>query len=322
MNSERPLPISVIIPTRNSMPEIVEHTRSLNQWIQEIAEVVVVDSQSQDGTPEHIQTELKHSNVKLINHPPGLYQSWNAGIKQASAKYIYIATVNDKIPFESLLGLYKTAESHTADVVLSPPEIVSPSGDSLNKKWPLHRFIKAKGLKTIHELSELECLTHNTVFLPGTLLGSSASNLYKTSFLQEHPFPTDCGHAGDSAWAIQQSSQGKWVIEPRLASKFVSHPKSSTSADPQISTRENCYKIAQCAWEDFFTRNTDLELKKSIHELHKHWVQKNSATAEFKTLKKGRLPWHLNPRAWRIRKQKKALERDIKTIQEFLLSRS
>ena len=45
-----------------------------------LQEVIVVDSFSTDGTIELIKAELRHPQLKIMAHPPGLYQSWNHGI--------------------------------------------------------------------------------------------------------------------------------------------------------------------------------------------------------------------------------------------------
>ncbi|MDG1302301.1 MAG: glycosyltransferase, partial [Opitutae bacterium] len=114
-------PITVVIPTRNSMPELKAHIDSLNGWLHRVRQVVVVDSESTDGTAEYLREHLKHDCVEFLNHPPGLYQSWNAAIKLVLSEYTYIATVNDFMPFETLAQLYSEANRLAADVVVSAP---------------------------------------------------------------------------------------------------------------------------------------------------------------------------------------------------------
>ncbi len=81
------LDIGVVVPTRNSMPHIRDHVEALNQWIGRVKEVVVVDSQSVDGTVDYIREHLLHSNLVIVDHPPGLYESWNAGISKIQSEY-------------------------------------------------------------------------------------------------------------------------------------------------------------------------------------------------------------------------------------------
>ena len=73
------------------MPYLQRHVEGLNGWLDLAQEVVVVDSFSTDGTVEYLRRHLKHPAVTYITHPPGLYASWNHGITQITAKYVFIA---------------------------------------------------------------------------------------------------------------------------------------------------------------------------------------------------------------------------------------
>ena len=87
------LPVSVLVPTRNAAPLLAEHLAAMRAWTDAVAEIVVVDSQSTDGTVEMIRAGLKHPRIKVLQHPPGLYQSWNFGIGQLESELCYISTV-------------------------------------------------------------------------------------------------------------------------------------------------------------------------------------------------------------------------------------
>jgi len=324
MKTDRPLPISVIIPTMNCIAEIPEHIKALNRWITEVNEVIVIDSESNDGTMECLKQDLTHPNITFINHPPGLYQSWNAAIQVAKSKYVYVATVSDKIAFTTLEKLYQTAESSNADAVLSAPNIISPDGKKLNKKWPLHRFIESRGLTEPYCPTHLERLIHNTINLPGTLIGSSASNLYKTETLQTTPFPLDCGNTGDSAWAIQQSLMGVWMIIPNLQSKFVFHSNRGIPADIRQKIKESCYKQAAKTWNEFFeqdnNRNKYQDILPLIKQLHRLWSEKSPISQRLKQQKKKSWPWFLSLVAWKLRCQQKTIETQIHIIQRKLFN--
>lgn len=322
MNKDNLLPISVIIPTLNSISEIVGHIQSLNKWIAQVSEVIVVDSESSDGTMEHMQQHLKHPNAKFINHPPGLYQSWNAAIKEAKSKYVYIATVSDEIPFSTLQKLYEVAESHDADVVLSPPTLVAPSGEIHNKKWPLHYFIESRGLTEPYRLSHWERLVYNTVDLPSTLIGSSASNLYKTKTLQDTPFPVDCGVTGDSAWAMQQSLTGNWIIVPNLPSKFIFLSNRNLPDKTRTAMRLACYQQSAKTWEEFLQQENNNEKYSGvpilISELQKCLEKKYLVSSQLRRCKKQILPWYLSPKGWLLRRQEKAIKAELDRIKREL----
>jgi glycosyltransferase involved in cell wall biosynthesis len=61
---------------------------ALRSWLDLAQEVVVVDSESSDGTVEFLQSELRHPNLRFLSHPPGLYQSWNFGIRNLNTSLL------------------------------------------------------------------------------------------------------------------------------------------------------------------------------------------------------------------------------------------
>jgi len=55
------------------------------------------------------------------------------------------------------------------------------------------------------------------------LLGSCASCLFRASFLQSRPFPTDHHHYGDTAWTYQHLPEATLSFHPTPVAKFVIH---------------------------------------------------------------------------------------------------
>ncbi len=122
------LPIGGPVPTRNCAPLLQRHLESMVKWLDLIEEIVVVDSFSEDGTLEMIKAGLRHPRLRILSHPPGLYQSWNHGIQQLNAKYCYISTIGDTISRDGLQHLVDAAENLRCDVVMSKPEFLSMDG--------------------------------------------------------------------------------------------------------------------------------------------------------------------------------------------------
>ncbi|MDA9260659.1 glycosyltransferase [Puniceicoccaceae bacterium] len=318
------LKLSVIIPTRNSMPHIEQHVAALNDWIGQAREVVVVDSESADGTIEYIREHLEHPDVIYLDHPPGLYQSWNAGIQCVTSQYTYIATVNDFMPFETLLRLYEAAELHEADVVVSEPKIVSTNPGREPKLWPIHRFIESCAIDEPYVISPLELLVCNSIDLPGTLIGSSASNLYRTSALQKQPFPCDYGHAGDSAWALLSSLKQKWAIVPFGKSTFWYHGGGHASKSGR-ELRSKLHALAACQVEHLHRASLadepDQSLLEGLTAFSVLWAQREASVAEYQKYRKGGIPWVLLPWAWRCRRRKNLSKQKLdRHVQQLLQS--
>lgn len=307
----RMLNISVVIPTRNAMPHIREHIEALSAWIAHVQQVVVVDSESTDGTLECIRKNLTHANVTYLNHPPGLYQSWNAAIHAAGSKYTYIATVNDFMPFSTLARLHEEAEQHQADVVVSAPTIVADPGQAI-KEWPIHRFIATCSIDAPYVVEPLELLMLNLIDLPGTLIGSSASNLYRTLVLQQQSFPCDCGHAGDSAWAIVSSLRRRWLVVPNVESTFWHHGGHVRRGGGGPAVRA---RLCELATEQVAEARGSATLSKpeqecliALEELLDLWLRGGQSALEHHAYGGGKIPRVLLPRAWKswVRKRARA----------------
>lgn len=281
------------------MPLLPGHIESMRAWLDLAEEVVVVDSHSQDGTPELLQRELGGPRFRLLSHPPGLYQSWNFGIAQCRAQYIYIATVGDAMTREGLEALEAAATRLTADVVISPPRMVTVSGEPKEKLWPIHALIEQLALTSPVGLSGAGAQLFAVANLLRGILGSSASNLYRAETLQRFPFRTDFGTAGDLAWGLEHAGAVRWAIVPRAFSTFVFHPKAYSKRDYAVDGfHEKCLGLAQECLHRASSPGTSGEEALEMTSIVNAWGEYLQARAVF--LESRRLPaWWLRPSAWR-----------------------
>ena len=306
------------------MPDLQEHVAALNEWIEQVREVVVVDSESSDGTVEYIKAHLKHSNVIYIDHPPGLYQSWNTAIGRATSRYTYIATVNDYMPYDTLLRLVTEAKVHSADIVISAPTLVSDSPRMVQKQWPIHRYLELSAIKVPTLLNPVELLVWNSLYLPGTLMGSSASNLYRTKALQEQPFPGNYGHAGDSARAIQSSLTSKWLIVPEGESTFWNHGGGHSGAlGRRLRSRLHglSAELVERACKVGALTVREQQVLCELSGLSVVRAQKDAISSEYKKYRKARLPWLFFPKAWKVRAQKNRIRKELNQAITALLDK-
>lgn len=186
-----------------------------------VEQIIVVDSSS-DGSLEFLQTQLINTNVEYHSVPPGLYQAWNFGVSKARAQYCYFSTVGDSITADGLQHLYGIASNESLDAVLSPPEMLDIEGKPSAMRWPIHDFVATLCDENFLPSRE-ETVRWLTAFLPFTILGSSASNLYRTEFLKANPFPIEFSHNGDAALGLQISPFVKMAVTKKICSRFVTH---------------------------------------------------------------------------------------------------
>jgi glycosyltransferase involved in cell wall biosynthesis len=295
------LPLSVLVPTRNSMPLLPKHVESMRPWLDVAEEVVAVDSHSEDGTREFLERELKHPNVRVLSHPPGLYQSWNFGIQQCRAKYIYVSTIGDAISREGIELLVSAAERLDAEIVVSPPRMVR-EGRPEERRWPVHELVGDRQLREPVVFSPFETFTFAFVNLRKAILGSSASNVYRAELLQRLPFPTDFGTAGDLGWILQHAADIHLAVLPNTVSTFLFHPKVYSKRDYAVNDfAEKCLATARETLARATAKSdwSSAQGIASLHELDVAWSEYLQAKRAFKMRRIGGALWMLWPANWR-----------------------
>jgi len=216
-------PISAVLPIYNCEVPLRRHLKNVALWASSVQEIIVVDSGSTDGSLEQAREELNSFGARFIHNPPGLYQSWNAGIAAATSPWCYISTVEDPISLEGLNHLFEVITRYDADVVISPPEMRNQNGvEPVEEKMPSNRLSDSFLNNAIADrlLTRSETIALLCGFLPHGILGSSASNLYRTSLIQKQPFPEDFGHCGDTAWGVTVSPVARIAFTPKECAQF------------------------------------------------------------------------------------------------------
>jgi glycosyltransferase involved in cell wall biosynthesis len=318
--STKPHPIGVVFPTYNCAGALKNHLAAMEDWLDLVQEIVVVDSHSEDGSLEMIQERIRHPGLRIFSRPRGLYQSWNFGISQITSKYTYISTVGDLITRDGIKHLVETAERLDSDVVVSPPRFASTEGKNISSvRWPIHHIISNMQMPAPCLLSKFSvfvlavdyALNHG---LQG-ILGSSASNIYRTEVLQRFPFPTDCGSPGDVVWGVRHARDLAFAVTPVCFSEFLFHEKEYT-----MNTRQqNALIMENLAKEARAILIHEVEGDNHEARMFFDWLQ---ASEEYnrarKTLEEYRSrpwPWYLCPAAWRARSQKRLGRKQIASLQ-------
>ncbi|HWF19528.1 MAG TPA: glycosyltransferase [Verrucomicrobiae bacterium] len=295
--------IGVLVPTFNCAGLVANHMESLNSWIDLATEVVVVDSDSTDGTVEQLKKNLRHPNVRFLQHPRGLYQSWNFGIGKLTTEYAYISTVGDSISREGLEHLREIATAHECDVVLSKPRFVDNEGHSQGQTcWPIDDL---RGHFPGQQPLVLEGLELSLLVLANctaAILGSSASNLYRTRCLQQRSFPTEYGTVGDGAWGLINAHDMRMGFTGEIFSTFRDHPKAYSRSDYFVDSLHN--KLFNLACESFKCHVAQSsEMQKRARMANADLIMQTLARHLACQCRLGKcrdmkLPWILNPAAW------------------------
>lgn len=296
------LPVGVLIPTRDAMQYLRQHLDAMQPWLASVDEIVVVDGFSKDGTIGFLREHLRHPRVRFFLHPPGLYASWNFGLRQLRAEFAYVSTVGDTITADGLHTLLATAKKFTSDAVLSPPRFVSPDGKPADDRWPIHDWIESERITTAAELSGVRAFLLSAANAPRGILGSSAGNLYRTATMRARPFPTEFGHAGDTAWALANALETRLAVCPEAMSTFLVHAtQHSRPSDDGPPLRDRLLALAV----EKATRFASPAVVQWLADFQNAIRASADADRRYRAMRRPMLPWFLraSTRAGRAEKQ-------------------
>lgn len=232
--------LGLVLPVLDCRPILERQLGALHALLDRVDEVVVVDGHSRDGSLEFLAANLPHPGLRAVRHPRGLYASWNAALALLSTEHVLIATAGDAMDRDGLAHLHGLARAHDADVVVSPPRLLDEHHVAFAQPdWPLHQILRRRGVTEPFVVEPAQAARWAFHFAGSErgILGSSASNLYRTRLLQEHPFPIDCGPAGDVAWGIRNFSTSRVVVTPRPCADFVYHPRRPLPVEQRVGVR-------------------------------------------------------------------------------------
>ncbi|MBU6182383.1 MAG: glycosyltransferase family 2 protein [Verrucomicrobia bacterium] len=281
------------------------HVQGLLPWMDLVQEIIVVDSQSTDGSPEFLKETLGHRNLRVVQHPPGLYASWNYGIAQLQTDFFIMSTTGDTITREGVVRLMDCASQERLDVVLGKPIFEDIRGRKKKYVWPLDDILEDHRRTGPHvAFSGLEAIVHAIGRPNSALLGSSASNLYHTEFFRNRPFPLDWGVAGDGGWVWQHAVEARWGAIPGTHSKFLIHPPQSRREDlkPKLQQRADwTLRESVPRWISSGIISKDQLEAIEFEKLAACLTEYLDAKEDLDAIRKAGVPWVFSPAAWKKR---------------------
>jgi hypothetical protein len=316
MRHDTKMKLGVVIPTLNCAHLMEGHVDSMLPWLDRADEIIVVDSHSTDGTLDILKRRVSHPNLQIHQRPKGLYQAWNFGISQVKSKYTYVSTVGDSITPYGIDHLLNVAESLSADVVISKPDFINEAGVPIKGPFfPVDKIISMLRITEPSKVGTLTCLLFQILTIPGAILGSSASNLYRTDVFQKNPFPTEFGTTGDGAWGIKNVFRYALAVTPERFTIFREHEKAYQKKDYAVSElNDKLLDLMKMTVENectdnpaFRSRYEELGINEML-SLVTRWlgIQRNLEIARSQAL-----PWSLNPKAWILRSQRSRCQKRL-----------
>ena len=298
--------ISVIIPVYQCAERLSEHVESLRLLRPLVHEFIWVITESPDRSHEIAREAAKELGGQILEVARGLYQAWNSGIARATKEFIYISTIGDTITPDGLNALALCIKKNQADMVFSPPVIWPRTKTNLKKSchWPVFRFAETLRLFAGAKIPKESAMIMQLLSGASGLLGSCASCLFRASFLQKQPFPTDHYHYGDTAWTFRHLHESVLCYYQQPVARFVIHDDSiqRTVSKSQIFT---------------LTHQLASHLSPSLAQVRDNYIHHSIELDKLRN-PHPKFGWWWIPAAWRARVIRNISEKTlIKKIKQF-----
>jgi hypothetical protein len=149
-------------------------------------------------------------------------------------------------------------------------------------------------------------------FMRKAILGSSASNLYRTDCLRARPFPTDFGHAGDVGWGLRHSADIRLGMVPAEVSTFVFHARTKRVAKNADTLRVEAARTTLARVRERMSPEAN-RLAEKLCDLWQHQFAAQRRREETSA-------WYLRPSGWRDRAQHRQTAAELKNLQRDVLA--
>ena len=141
--------------------------------------------------------------------------------------------------------------------------------------------------------------------------------------MQRHPFPTEFGYSGDSAWSWLHAAEVTYGIVPDRFSTFALHPTTASGAEKQslLAARraDAVLRAAMDSWRRAGVVDEQI-LPRALWEGLMTWLTIHFDTkVAFDEDRRHALPWVLNPRAWRNRIQREHADKKLHELKRVAL---
>ncbi|WP_029232766.1 glycosyltransferase family 2 protein [Butyrivibrio sp. VCB2006] len=128
--------VAVIIPNFNGKKYLADCLRSLRKQTFKDFEVILVDNGSEDGSVSFVQKEFPEARIIDLSENTGFANAVNVGIKETSAKYVFLLnndTICDESAIEALVKVMDKKPSvfsaQAKMLQIKEPHLIDDAGD-------------------------------------------------------------------------------------------------------------------------------------------------------------------------------------------------
>jgi glycosyltransferase involved in cell wall biosynthesis len=265
-SEEKPL-VSICMPHLNSVPFTNERmdtiiSQTLRDW-----ELIVVDSDSDDGSRQILERYgSADRRIRIVTGPrDGIYTNLNRAIDRASGKYVYIATSDDTMAADCLEKMVQVLEKNPECAVCHCSlQIIDDRGQPVSDAddWAQYsRQTECFGdwINTPHiRMAPHDGILH---FSLGTVYTSLTQLLVRRQVFDDIGlFRTDCSPHADFEWGMRLGLTENVVHLPERLATWRCHKAQATQEKHQLRVRAGgeFYRLTGLALAAHKKRDPDL----------------------------------------------------------------
>ncbi|TYS60081.1 glycosyltransferase [Sutcliffiella horikoshii] len=234
--------ISIIVPIYNVeryLPTCIESI--YNQSFQDYELILVNDGSFDNSAEICMEYAEKDNRIKIVNKKNGgLSSARNAGVQEASGKYIIFVDPDDKLSENYLNKLYSTAEKNNCCVVVSGYQTIPDlekrkPGFQLNKVLSGKKFILSS--QKVHSNNDL-CFVWRYIYKRSVLEGNNIRFNEEVFIGEDVIFNLSCLLKASRVVAIPDTLYQYTINNPESLMKISYKPKLESSLLVQYRIRK------------------------------------------------------------------------------------
>ena len=235
--------VSICMPHLNSRPFTQERLETILQQTVADWELIIVDSHSDDGSYEWLETRARDDRrIRLVQAPrDGIYANLNRALQLATGTYVYIATSDDTMTPDCLERLVEALEQNPdCGVAHCCLNIIDEQGQPVGSADAWKNYLAQEYFGEWIHRDHIRQAPHDGLLHFGllTIYTSLTQLLVRRSALERIGFfRTDCGSYADFEWGMRVGLTENVVHVPRALATWRRHGQQATQTDRLLRAR-------------------------------------------------------------------------------------
>lgn len=164
-SEQNPL-VSVITPVYNGEKHLKEALSSVSNQSYQNIEHIIVDAESDDGTPRVINHHAKNDAIWIREPDDGIYHGMNKGISNARGKYIGILNADDILYSNAIKSVVENLERFGDPAyTCGPVELIDEMGNVYGRTTPLPPRKRQKRKNIEMPCPHLSVFVHKDIYI-------------------------------------------------------------------------------------------------------------------------------------------------------------